>query len=331
MIDQGVRQFLDLGSGIPTVGNVHQVAQAAAPESRVVYVDYEEVAVAHSELLLDGIDSAAVIGADITQPDAVLNAAEVRRLLDFDQPLGLLAVTVGHYIPPEKDPVGVFGRYRDAIAVGSYFALTHLTDDFASVQGDDIIETMKRTQDNVFPRTIHPDTSTDGRHTTRSAVATSTSSRPRESSHPNLAHSVRTTHPAPVPPRAAANRPQVPAPRADRQSPPPAPAVPTSPPPHAAAADPTPLSRLPPPCQVPTSITPRDQRPAVMHGPAQRRRYSQQASLGIGSDLDVQSGTTPFAGVVVLVTSTVAGRDIRSVNQDEPTANGLLEVWNVRA
>ena len=153
MVDHGVRQFLDLGSGIPTVGNVHQVAQNAAAGSRVVYVDYEEVAVAHSELLLEADDSTAVIRADITQPDAVLNAAEVRRLLDFDQPIGLLAVTIGHYIPPEKDPVGVFGRYRDAIAAGSYFALTHLTDDFASVQGDDIIETMKRTQDNVFPRT----------------------------------------------------------------------------------------------------------------------------------------------------------------------------------
>jgi hypothetical protein len=152
MIDQGVRQFLDLGSGIPTVGNVHEVAQAAAPESRVVYVDYEDVAVAHSELMLGSNESTAIVHADITQPDTVLNAGAVRRLLDLNQPLGLLAVTVGHYLPPEKDPVGVFAAYRNAVAVGSFLALTHLTNDFASVQGDDIIETMKRTQDNVFPR-----------------------------------------------------------------------------------------------------------------------------------------------------------------------------------
>jgi hypothetical protein len=153
MIDQGVRQFLDLGSGIPTVGNVHEIAQQVAPESRVLYVDYEDVAVAHSELLLAHNDLATIIKADVTNPEDVLNAEATRRLLDFDQPIGVLGVTLGHYIPPQRDPVGVFGRYRDATTAGSFLALTHLTTDFASVQGDEIIETMKKTQDNVFPRT----------------------------------------------------------------------------------------------------------------------------------------------------------------------------------
>jgi hypothetical protein len=153
MIEAGVRQFLDLGSGIPTVGNVHEITQKAAPESRVVYADYEKIAVAHSELLLADNDLATIIHADVTRPDEVLKADGTKRLLDFTQPIGVLAVTIGHYIPPDKDPVGMFARYRDAIVPGSYLAVTHLTTDFENVQGDQIIQTMKQTQDNVFPRT----------------------------------------------------------------------------------------------------------------------------------------------------------------------------------
>jgi hypothetical protein len=152
LVDEGVRQFLDLGSGIPTVGNVHEVAQRIAPGTRVVYVDYEEVAVAHSQLLLADNPDADIVFADVTHPDDVLSAPATRALLDLDQPVGILAVTLGHYIPPEADPAGMFGRYRDAVAPGSYLALTHLTDDFEAVHGDEIIETMRSTRDNVFPR-----------------------------------------------------------------------------------------------------------------------------------------------------------------------------------
>jgi hypothetical protein len=152
MLDAGIRQFLDLGSGIPTVGNVHEIAQRTAPGTRVVYVDYEPVAVAHSRLLLADNPDAAILGADITRPDDVLDAPVTRRLLDFDQPIGLLAITIGHYIPDTADPVGIFARYRDALAPGSYLALSHLTDDFTAVNGDQIVDTMKSTRDNVFPR-----------------------------------------------------------------------------------------------------------------------------------------------------------------------------------
>ncbi|SES28914.1 S-adenosyl methyltransferase [Lentzea xinjiangensis] len=153
MLDAGVRQFLDLGSGIPTVGNVHEIAQDAVPDARVVYVDYEPVAVAHSELLLADNDNADIVDADITRPDDVLDAEPTRRLLDFGQPVGLLAITIGHYIPPGADPAGLFARYRDALAPGSYLALTHLTDDFTAIRGEQIIRTMKSSRDNVFPRT----------------------------------------------------------------------------------------------------------------------------------------------------------------------------------
>jgi hypothetical protein len=152
MLEAGVRQFLDLGSGIPTVGNVHEVAQAADPAARVVYVDYEPVAVAHSQLLLTGNPRAAAVQADITRPTDVLSSEPVRTMLDMTQPVGLLAVALGHYLRPEADVPAVFATYRDALAPGSHLALTHLTNDFAVLADPRVAETMRSTQDHIFPR-----------------------------------------------------------------------------------------------------------------------------------------------------------------------------------
>jgi hypothetical protein len=151
MIDAGIRQFLDLGSGIPTVGNVHEIAQEADPESRIVYVDLEPVAVAHSEMLLEGNDKAVMVHADITEPDMVLFDPKTQRTLDFDQPIGLLAVTVGHYIAAERDPAGVFGRYGDAVSPGSYLAMTHASSDFPN--NNETNKLAKRSQIDISLRT----------------------------------------------------------------------------------------------------------------------------------------------------------------------------------
>jgi hypothetical protein len=129
MVDEGVRQFLDIGSGIPTVSNVHEVAQERHPDCRVVYVDREPVAVAHSGLILAGNDRADVLQADMRDPDSILHAAEVRRLLDFDQPIGLLMFYMVHWVPTEDDPWALLKRYREALSSGSYLAITHLADD----------------------------------------------------------------------------------------------------------------------------------------------------------------------------------------------------------
>ena len=152
MVHAGIRQFLDLGSGIPTVGNVHEIAQQADPDCRVVYVDTEPVAVAHSELVLAGNERATMLQADITEPDVVLSAAETRQALDFDQPVGLLAVTIGHHIPPERDPAGVFARYRDAIVAGSHLAITHAAKDLATDRSAQARDMAKQTNVNVFLR-----------------------------------------------------------------------------------------------------------------------------------------------------------------------------------
>lgn len=115
LVDAGVRQFIDLGSGIPTQGNVHEVAQSAAPGSRVVYVDNDPVAVAHSEALLDGNPDATIVAADIRRPADVLSAPQVRDLIDFEQPVAVLMITILHFITAEEDPGGIVAAFRDAL------------------------------------------------------------------------------------------------------------------------------------------------------------------------------------------------------------------------
>jgi S-adenosyl methyltransferase len=126
LVAQGIRQFLDLGSGIPTVGNVHEIAQAAAPESRVAYVDIDAVAAAHGQALLSGNERAIAVQADLRRPDDVLGNPEIPRLLDFRAPIGVLMVAVLHFVA--DDPAGIIGRYRDAVVPGSYLVVSHATE-----------------------------------------------------------------------------------------------------------------------------------------------------------------------------------------------------------
>ncbi|MBW4716441.1 SAM-dependent methyltransferase [Saccharothrix obliqua] len=131
MVDQGVRQFLDIGSGIPTVSNVHEVAQGIDPECRVVYVDRDPIAVAHSELMLADNDRAAIVRADMRDVAGILDSPQARRLLDLDQPVGLLMMLMLHWIPDEWDPGALVAAYRDALPAGSYFAASHVSADHA--------------------------------------------------------------------------------------------------------------------------------------------------------------------------------------------------------
>ncbi|MFJ8966370.1 SAM-dependent methyltransferase [Lentzea sp. NPDC102401] len=153
MIDEGIRQFLDLGSGIPTVGNVHEIARKADPEARVVYVDFEDVAVAHSQLILEGDPLAAIIQEDMTRPDAVLRSARDSGLIDFSQPVGVLTAGVFHFVPPEADPNAVVAAYRDAVPAGSYLAVSQFTQDLQPKEMAGIVEVMKKSQNPMYPRT----------------------------------------------------------------------------------------------------------------------------------------------------------------------------------
>jgi hypothetical protein len=121
----GVRQFLDIGSGIPTENNVHQVAQEAAPGSRVVYVDNDDVAVAHSRLLLADSPGATVIHADLREPAKILADPETQLLLDFSQPVAVFLVAVLHFIPDSGQAADIVATLRDALAPGSYLVICH--------------------------------------------------------------------------------------------------------------------------------------------------------------------------------------------------------------
>lgn len=124
-VDSGIRQFIDVGSGIPTAGNVHEIAQALAPESRVLYVDSEPVAVTHSELILRGNDNADAIRADLTNPESILLSEAAQRLIDFSLPVAVLMVSVLHFIPDSTEPHHAVARYVDAMAPGSFLVLSH--------------------------------------------------------------------------------------------------------------------------------------------------------------------------------------------------------------
>jgi SAM-dependent methyltransferase len=126
LLDAGVRQFLDLGSGIPTEGNVHEIAQQIAPDSRVVYVDIDPVAVAESLEILDGNDLATAIRADLRAPKAILEHPAVRRLLDFGQPIGLLMAAVLHFADEEPQVYNVVEELVTALAPGSYLVVSHV-------------------------------------------------------------------------------------------------------------------------------------------------------------------------------------------------------------
>jgi hypothetical protein len=149
----GIRQFLDLGSGIPTVGNVHEIAQAIDPTCRVVYVDIEPVAVAHSELLLADNPYAAAVQADMCLPSSVLGSGPVQDLLDLSRPLGLLIVGAMQFVPEDRNPWGMIGSYRSALAPGSYLALSHFTPDGMPEAMAKAVDVFARTQEPAHPRT----------------------------------------------------------------------------------------------------------------------------------------------------------------------------------
>ena len=127
LIGQGVTQFLDLGSGIPTVGNVHEVARALDPASRVVYVDIDPVAVAHSRALLEEVPGTAIVRADVRDAETILSAPQTAELLDFSRPVAVMMIALLHFIPDADDPASVIAPYRAALSPGSHLALSHAT------------------------------------------------------------------------------------------------------------------------------------------------------------------------------------------------------------
>jgi hypothetical protein len=130
----GITQFLDLGSGIPTVGNVHEVAQAINPAVRVVYVDQDPMAVVHSGTILQGVEHTAALQADMADPATVWAHPVVRELLDRTRPIAVLMMNVLHFVPDDALANRVVAGYTDALAAGSYLGLSHAASDGGEAQ-----------------------------------------------------------------------------------------------------------------------------------------------------------------------------------------------------
>jgi len=128
----GIRQFLDIGTGIPTQGNVHEVAEQVTPAARVMYVDNDPIVHVHTNALMRGDNTAAVL-ADLRAPASILGHPQVRQIIDFDQPVALLLVAILHFIRNEEDPAGILARFCRAVAPGSYLVISHATGDFDPV------------------------------------------------------------------------------------------------------------------------------------------------------------------------------------------------------
>ena len=129
MLAHDIRQFLDLGSGTPSIGPVHEIARRRTRDFRVVYVDNEPLTVAHSKPLLASEPNATIIQADLRKPDTILNHPDTRALLDFSRPVGLLIVGVLLFIGPQDRPGQFIASYRDRLVSGSYLAISQASDD----------------------------------------------------------------------------------------------------------------------------------------------------------------------------------------------------------
>jgi O-methyltransferase involved in polyketide biosynthesis len=130
--EKGIRQFIDLGSGLPTADNVHQIAQKIDPGARVVYADYDPVVVLHSKVLLEGSEGVRVIQADLRDPGSILGDPGVGELIDLGQPAAILMFAILHFLPDAEQPYETVRRFTQAMAPGSYLALSHITDEAVS-------------------------------------------------------------------------------------------------------------------------------------------------------------------------------------------------------
>jgi len=148
--EAGIAQFLDIGTGLPTQGNVHQVAQGINPDARVVYVDNDPMVLAHSRALKTGGGNTVVIKADLREPDSILNNPGTRTLIDFSQPLAVLLVAVLHFISDNADPYAIVATIRDVLPPSSYLVVSHAT---GGIPGGSAAKVAEHYKKNVAPGT----------------------------------------------------------------------------------------------------------------------------------------------------------------------------------
>lgn len=144
----GIDQFLDLGSGPPTIGNVHEIVQGSTPSARVVYIDSDPIVIAHRTMALRGNHTTVAIQGDLRYPADILANPQVRRLLDLTRPIAVLMVAALHYVPDAADPAAIIAAYADAMAAGSPLLLSHVSTDWLAADQARKVELARQ---NCFP------------------------------------------------------------------------------------------------------------------------------------------------------------------------------------
>jgi hypothetical protein len=136
MAQNGIRQIIDIGTGIPAAPNTHQVAHRVSPDIRVAYVDNDPIVATYAGAHLLGAEHTGFLLGDLRDPESILRHPAISRLIDFGQPVGLMLVAILHFIRDDEDPAGLVAAYRDALPAGSHLVLSHTTGDFHQLEGD---------------------------------------------------------------------------------------------------------------------------------------------------------------------------------------------------
>ncbi len=150
----GIRQFIDVGTGLPTQSNLHEIVHELAPEARIVYVDNDPVVLVHARALLaEGgtSDTVSVIQGDLRRPDDIVTHPNLRRLIDFSEPVAVLFVAVLHFVTDDEDPHRIVHRFRDAMAPGSYLMISHASANDTDV--DEAVRVYRQATASITPRT----------------------------------------------------------------------------------------------------------------------------------------------------------------------------------
>ncbi|WNI18691.1 SAM-dependent methyltransferase [Actinacidiphila sp. ITFR-21] len=155
LADSGIEQFIDIGTGIPTSPNTHEIARSVAPDSRVAYVDNDPIVATHAGARLTGTGNTGFFLGDIRRPRTILDHPTIGKLIDFDRPVALMLVAVLHFITDEEDPAGLVAELRDALPAGSYLVLSHGTADFHQAGMPEVFKIYEKATAtlNLRPRT----------------------------------------------------------------------------------------------------------------------------------------------------------------------------------
>ncbi|BBB01251.1 hypothetical protein RVR_8561 [Actinacidiphila reveromycinica] len=153
LAEHGVRQFIDIGTGIPTSPNTHEIAHSVAPDARIAYIDNDPIVATHAGARLLGTGNTGFFLADMRDPQTILNHPTIRELIDFGQPVALMLVSVLHFVTDEENPRETVATLRDAMPEGSYLVLSHATADFNAGKADEVTTVYKKATALLTPRT----------------------------------------------------------------------------------------------------------------------------------------------------------------------------------